>query len=89
MGSWKKGRFPLPVQDRQMHDACAMANKIHSDGRAVRVAMFVVGILLGLTAGLLLFLDVIESGWAIVVLIVGIGLISASQATSSAGSIRD
>lgn len=72
-----------------MHDVCAMANEIHSDGRTVRIALSVVGILLGLTAGLLLFLDLIESGWAIVILIVGIGLISASQASSSTGSIRD
>ncbi len=58
-------------------------------GRRARYAVFVAGILLGLAAGLLLFFDVIEPGWAIVVLIVGIGLITTSQATLGRGSHRD
>jgi hypothetical protein len=65
-----------------------MADEIHSGGRTLRIAVFVLGILLALAAALLLFFDVIESGWAIVVLILGIGLLTTSRSTAGTGSNR-
>lgn len=66
-----------------------MIGKNQPNRRPAGIAVFVVGVVLGLTAGLLLFFDVVESGWAIVVLIVGIGLIGASQIAFWPGSNQD
>ena len=43
-----------------------MAGKVQPGSRSAGIVMFVVGAVLGLTAGPLLFVDVVESGWAIV-----------------------
>lgn len=63
-----------------------MTHNTDPEGRTVRIAVFAFGILLGLAAGLMLLLDVIEPGWAIVVLIVGVGLIATSRVTPRGGS---
>jgi hypothetical protein len=64
-----------------------MADGIGSANHTLRIAR-VLGILVCLTAALLLFLDAIESGWAIVILIIGIGLITTSGVTAGTGSKR-
>lgn len=63
-----------------------MAEGIHSAGHTARILLRVLGILIAPTAALLLFLDSIESGWAIVILIIGIGLMTASGVTAGTGS---
>lgn len=65
-----------------------MADETHTAGHTVRIVLRVLGILACLIAALLLFLDAIESGWAIVVLIIGIGLMTTSAGTPGAGSNR-
>jgi hypothetical protein len=52
----------------------------------MKIGLRVLGIFLALTAALLLFVGAIESGWAIVVLIIGIGLISTSGSIVGTGS---
>jgi len=60
-------RVDLPYRHgRSLHDGAAMAGKVQPGSRSAGIAMFVVGAVLGLTAGPLLFVDVVESGWAIV-----------------------
>lgn len=73
---------------RAVHDGPVMADGIRSSGHTLRIIGRVLGILLCLTAALLLFLDAIESGWAIVILIIGIGLITTSGVTAGMGSGR-
>jgi high-affinity Fe2+/Pb2+ permease len=65
-----------------------MADKIHPGGNAVRMLVGVLGIVVALTAALLLFLGAIESGWAIVILIIGIGLMSTRGVTAGTDSDR-
>jgi hypothetical protein len=64
------------------HDGRVMAEETRSEGRTVRIVVLALGLLLALAAALLLFLDAIESGWAIVILIIGIGLMTTSGLTA-------
>lgn len=54
----------------------------------MRIVARVLGILACLVAALLLFLDAFASGWAIVILIIGIGLIATSGVTAGTDSNR-
>ena len=65
-----------------------MADEIHSARHTLNTLLRVLGILVALAAALLLLLGAIESGWAIVILIIGIGLITTSRLAAGPGSQR-
>ena len=48
-------------------------------GRKISIILFLIGLLIALTSGTLLFLGIIPSGWSAVIGIVGIGLIASSN----------
>jgi hypothetical protein len=64
------------------HRGSVMVGKLNSVNRRIGIILFGAGLAMALTSALLLFLGVLESGWAGVVGIVGIGLIATSRAAS-------
>lgn len=57
-----------------------MASESDRQRRRAGISVFLLGLAISLGAALLLFLGLIESGWATVLGIVGIGLITTSRA---------
>jgi high-affinity Fe2+/Pb2+ permease len=69
-------------------DEWVTGDKNRREGPRLRMTQFALGLIVALTAALLLVLGVIESGWAAVIGMLGIGLIATSQFRSGTESKR-
>lgn len=85
----RPGHSPLSTRFGISHDEWVTADKTRRERPRLGMTQFALGLIVALTAALLVVLDVIESGWAAAIGMLGIGLIATSQVRSGTGSKRN